>query len=118
MILADEPTAALDSENGKAVMALLAEVAKDTRRAVLVVTHDHRTLEYGDRMIRIEDGKIASRARRRPTSARGEFDLDRGRLKFSALLFRVEQRRTAEKRKLNYPGPRPNDSRPTTRSTS
>ena len=75
VILADEPTAALDSENGKAVMALLAEVAKDTRRAVLVVTHDHRTLEYGDRMIRIEDGRIASRARRRPTSARGEFDL-------------------------------------------
>ena len=75
VILADEPTAALDSENGKAVMALLAEVAKDTRRAVLVVTHDHRTLEYGDRMIRIEDGRIVSRARRRPTSARGEFDL-------------------------------------------
>lgn len=75
VILADEPTAALDSENGKAVMALLAEVAKDTRRAVLVVTHDHRTLEYGDRMIRIEDGRITSRARRRPTSARGEFDL-------------------------------------------
>jgi len=65
VILADEPTAALDSENGQAVMALLAEVAKDTRRAVLVVTHDHRTLRYGDRMIRIEDGRIASRARRR-----------------------------------------------------
>lgn len=65
VILADEPTAALDSENGQAVMALLAEVAKDTRRAVLVVTHDHRTLKYGDRMIRIEDGRIASRARRR-----------------------------------------------------
>jgi ABC-type lipoprotein export system ATPase subunit len=32
---------------------------------VLVVTHDHRTLKYGDRMIRIEDGRIASRARRR-----------------------------------------------------
>jgi putative ABC transport system ATP-binding protein len=46
-------------------MALLADVAKDTRRAVLVVTHDHRTLKYGDRMIRIEDGRIASRARRR-----------------------------------------------------
>jgi putative ABC transport system ATP-binding protein len=75
VILADEPTAALDSENGKAVMALLAEVARDKSRAVLVVTHDHRTLEYGDRMIRIEDGRIASRARRRPTSARGEFDL-------------------------------------------
>jgi putative ABC transport system ATP-binding protein len=65
VILADEPTAALDSENGQAVMALLAEVARDTRRAVLVVTHDHRTLKYGDRMIRIEDGRIASRARRR-----------------------------------------------------
>ena len=75
VILADEPTAALDSENGKAVMALLAEVAKDKSRAVLVVTHDHRTLEYGDRMIRIEDGRIVSRSRRRPSSPRGEFDL-------------------------------------------
>ena len=65
VILADEPTAALDSENGKAVMALLAEVAKDTRRAVLVVTHDHRTLDYADRMIRMEDGRIVGRARRR-----------------------------------------------------
>jgi putative ABC transport system ATP-binding protein len=65
VILADEPTAALDSENGKAVMALLAQVAKDTTRAVLVVTHDHRTLGYGDRLIRIEDGKIVGRVRRR-----------------------------------------------------
>ena len=65
VILADEPTAALDSENGKAVMALLSQVAKDTTRAVLVVTHDHRTLAYGDRLIRIEDGKIVGRARRR-----------------------------------------------------
>jgi len=69
VILADEPTAALDSENGKAVMALLAEVAKDTRRAVLVVTHDHRTLSYADRLIRIEDGKIVGRARRRVSSS-------------------------------------------------
>jgi len=68
VILADEPTAALDSENGKAVMALLAEVAQDTSRAVLVVTHDHRTLAYADRLIRIEDGKIVGRARRRPGS--------------------------------------------------
>ena len=45
VILADEPTAALDSENGKGVMALLSQVAKDASRAVLVVTHDHRTLE-------------------------------------------------------------------------
>jgi putative ABC transport system ATP-binding protein len=65
VILADEPTAALDGENGKAVMALFAQVAKDRSRAVLVVTHDHRTLAYGDRLIRIEDGRIVGRARRR-----------------------------------------------------
>jgi putative ABC transport system ATP-binding protein len=65
VILADEPTAALDSENGKAVMELLQRVAKDTNRAVLAVTHDHRTLEYADRIIRIEDGRIVGRARRR-----------------------------------------------------
>jgi putative ABC transport system ATP-binding protein len=60
VILADEPTAALDSENGKAVMELLSRVAKDPTRAVLAVTHDHRTLGYADRIIRIEDGRIVS----------------------------------------------------------
>jgi putative ABC transport system ATP-binding protein len=67
VILADEPTAALDSENGKGVMALLSQVAKDSSRAVLVVTHDHRTLAYADRLIRIEDGRIVGRARARRT---------------------------------------------------
>jgi putative ABC transport system ATP-binding protein len=60
VILADEPTAALDAENGRAVMSLLAEVAKDSTRAVLAVTHDHRTLSYADRIVRIEDGLIVS----------------------------------------------------------
>lgn len=60
VILADEPTAALDSENGKAVMELLSTVSKDPTRAVLAVTHDHRTLKYADRIIRIEDGVISS----------------------------------------------------------
>lgn len=60
VILADEPTAALDSENGKAVMELLSTVSKDPTRAVLAVTHDHRTLKYADRIIRIEDGLISS----------------------------------------------------------
>jgi putative ABC transport system ATP-binding protein len=58
VVLADEPTAALDSENGKAVMELLKEVAKDPTRAVMAVTHDHRTLHYADRIITIEDGLI------------------------------------------------------------
>ncbi|MEO0792218.1 MAG: ABC transporter ATP-binding protein, partial [Pseudomonadota bacterium] len=58
LILADEPTAALDSENGHQVMALLAEVAHQESRAVLAVTHDPRTHAYADRIIRIEDGQI------------------------------------------------------------
>ncbi len=63
VILADEPTAALDSVNGEAVMELLAQVAQDTNRAVLAVTHDHRTLKYADRIVRIDDGRIAGSER-------------------------------------------------------
>lgn len=58
LILADEPTAALDAENGLAVMALIQQLARDQSRAVLVVTHDHRTMPYADRVITIEDGLI------------------------------------------------------------
>jgi putative ABC transport system ATP-binding protein len=58
LVLADEPTAALDSENGQAVMRLLAQIARRESRAVLAVTHDPRTLPFADRIIRIEDGVI------------------------------------------------------------
>jgi putative ABC transport system ATP-binding protein len=64
VILADEPTAALDSENGHAVMALLARIARDRSRAVLAVTHDPRTHAYADRIVRIEDGLITGEERR------------------------------------------------------
>lgn len=64
IVLADEPTAALDSENGHAVMALLAKIAKDQQRSVLAVTHDPRTLGYADRVVRIEDGQIVGEERR------------------------------------------------------
>jgi putative ABC transport system ATP-binding protein len=63
VILADEPTAALDGKNGMAVMELLAQVAQDTKRAVLAVTHDHRTLQFADRIIMIDDGRIAGSER-------------------------------------------------------
>jgi putative ABC transport system ATP-binding protein len=56
--VADEPTAALDSENGHAIMSLLAEIAEDPKRGVLVVTHDPRILPFADRIVRIEDGRI------------------------------------------------------------
>jgi putative ABC transport system ATP-binding protein len=64
VMLADEPTAALDSENGLAVMALLAELAKDKSRAVLAVTHDPRTVPFANRVLRIEDGLIVGEERR------------------------------------------------------
>jgi putative ABC transport system ATP-binding protein len=66
VVLADEPTAALDALSGKAAMELLAKVAKDSSRAVLAVTHDHRTLAYADRIVRIEDGMIVGDERPTP----------------------------------------------------
>jgi putative ABC transport system ATP-binding protein len=64
IVLADEPTAALDSENGHAVMALLSRIAKEQKRSVLAVTHDPRTLGYADRVVKIEDGLIVGEDRR------------------------------------------------------
>jgi putative ABC transport system ATP-binding protein len=58
IVLADEPTAALDTENGHAIMALLAKLAKEENRTILAVTHDPRTIPYADRVIEIEDGRI------------------------------------------------------------
>lgn len=57
-ILADEPTAALDSENGRAIMMILSKIVKDCSRGVLVVTHDARLLPFADRVIHLEDGRI------------------------------------------------------------
>jgi putative ABC transport system ATP-binding protein len=64
VVLADEPTAALDSENGHAVMTMLAEIAKDPARALFIVTHDPRIMPFADRILRIEDGRIVDDQRR------------------------------------------------------
>jgi putative ABC transport system ATP-binding protein len=58
IILADEPTAALDSHSGRVVMQLLRSLAHEQGRAVVVVTHDNRVLEYADRTVHIADGQI------------------------------------------------------------
>lgn len=58
VILADEPTAALDSDNGRTIMRILAEAAHERDCAVLVVTHDPRVLAFADRIIEIEDGVL------------------------------------------------------------
>jgi putative ABC transport system ATP-binding protein len=60
VVLADEPTAALDKENGLAIMSVLADIAKDSARAVFVVTHDPRIEPFADRILRIEDGRIVA----------------------------------------------------------
>jgi putative ABC transport system ATP-binding protein len=59
IILADEPTAALDSTSGKLIMDLLQELARERNRAVVVVTHDSRIFDYADRIVRIEDGHVS-----------------------------------------------------------
>jgi len=69
LVLADEPTAALDSKNGHAVMELLAEITHRENRAVLAVTHDPRTLCYADRVLKIEDGRIIDDDRSSHSSA-------------------------------------------------
>jgi len=61
-ILADEPTGALDGENGLAIMTILAEIAHDPARGVLVVTHDPRVVPFADRILHIEDGRLLDRS--------------------------------------------------------
>ena len=63
IILADEPTAALEGANGQAVMKLLAEIARERGHAVLIVTHDPRLLPFADRVVHIEDGRIIAEER-------------------------------------------------------
>ncbi|MBR5194881.1 MAG: ABC transporter ATP-binding protein [Akkermansia sp.] len=58
LLLADEPTAALDSHMGRKVMELLKNVAHSHNTAVLVVTHDHRAIDVFDRIFIMEDGKL------------------------------------------------------------
>jgi len=58
LILADEPTAALDSIRGRQVMELFAKVAHEQNAGVIVVTHDHRALDIFDRTLEMEDGQL------------------------------------------------------------
>ena len=58
LILADEPTAALDSHRGRQVMELFRKVAHERGSAVIVVTHDHRSLDVFDRTYEMEDGRL------------------------------------------------------------
>lgn len=60
LILADEPTAALDQDSAQEVMRLLRTLAREDRSSVLLVTHDNRVLESADRIVNLVDGRIVS----------------------------------------------------------
>ena len=60
LILADEPTAALDKDTGHDVVTLLQKLAQEERTTILIVTHDHRILDVADRIVNLVDGCITS----------------------------------------------------------
>ncbi|MBW3543372.1 MAG: ABC transporter ATP-binding protein [Planctomycetes bacterium] len=60
LLVCDEPTAALDARAGQNVMQLIRQVAVRPERSVIVVTHDHRVQDFGNRIISMSDGRVAS----------------------------------------------------------
>ena len=56
MVLADEPTAALDKQSGRDVVELMQHLAKEQGTSILLVTHDNRILDIADRIVEMEDG--------------------------------------------------------------
>lgn len=60
IVLADEPTAALDKKSGRDVVELMQKLAKEQDCTILLVTHDNRILDIADRIIYMEDGQLKS----------------------------------------------------------
>lgn len=58
LLVCDEPTAALDGQSGRRVMQLLRDATVQPGRAVIVVTHDSRVYEFGDRIVEMSDGRV------------------------------------------------------------
>jgi putative ABC transport system ATP-binding protein len=60
LVLADEPTAALDKQSGRDVVEIMQRLAKEQGSTILLVTHDNRILDIADRIVHMEDGKLAT----------------------------------------------------------
>ena len=58
LLLCDEPTANLDGQTGHKVVEQLQKIGKRSNRAVIIVTHDTRIFEFGDRIVHMEDGQV------------------------------------------------------------
>lgn len=63
LLIGDEPTANLDSENGRLVMDMLTSLARDQGRSVVIATHDPRIKDIADRVLYLEDGRLAPKPR-------------------------------------------------------
>ncbi|MCU0532499.1 MAG: DevA family ABC transporter ATP-binding protein [Hydrococcus sp. Prado102] len=59
IVLADEPTASLDKNSGRAVVEILQQLAKERGCSILLVTHDNRILDIADRIVHMEDGRLS-----------------------------------------------------------
>ncbi len=59
LILADEPTAALDSKSGRNIVEILQRLAREQGSSILLVTHDNRILDIADRIVTMEDGRLS-----------------------------------------------------------
>ena len=62
LLLADEPTAALDKESGRDVVDLFRRLADDTQAAIVMVTHDNKILDSADRIVHLDDGRLVEGA--------------------------------------------------------
>lgn len=58
LILADETTAALDSQTGREIVNLMQSMAREKQCTILMVTHDNRILDIADRIVHMEDGRL------------------------------------------------------------
>ncbi|MEO0458353.1 MAG: DevA family ABC transporter ATP-binding protein [Cyanobacteria bacterium P01_A01_bin.114] len=67
LVLADEPTAALDSKSGRDVVNIMQVLARERGCTILMVTHDNRILDIADRTVHMEDGTLAYNTRHPPT---------------------------------------------------
>jgi putative ABC transport system ATP-binding protein len=69
LVLADEPTAALDKQSGRDVVEIMQSLAKEQGTTILLVTHDNRILDIADRIVEMEDGLLTRDAQNKMTSS-------------------------------------------------
>jgi putative ABC transport system ATP-binding protein len=104
VVLADEPTANLDTERANQVVGIFADLIHEEKRAGIMVTHDLRMTRYVDKVFQMVDGKIA-----KVITDRAEIDLLAGTSKFDLLEKDSEQKKTAanhrEQRVYEFPLP-------------